>query len=111
MKTNFSFNNLSSTQKAIFLFALVMVLSTDVLFAQSGAAGVNAATTELKKYVPLVTNLIMAIGGIVGIIGGVRIYNKWNSGDQDVNKELMGWGGSCVFLIVAPLVVKGFFGV
>lgn len=107
----FSFNNLSVTQKAVLLFAVVMLFTTDVLFAQTGVTGINAGVTELKKYVAPVTNLTMAIGGIVGIVGGVRIYQKWNSGDQDISKELMGWGGSCVFLIVAPLIVKGFFGV
>jgi hypothetical protein len=35
---------------------------------------------------------------------------KKNSGDQDINKELMGWGGSCVFLVVSALVIKAFFG-
>jgi hypothetical protein len=38
------------------------------------------------------------------------VYSKWNSGDQDINKELMGWGGSCVFLVVSSLVIKAFFG-
>lgn|SRR5690606_8475554 len=104
---NFKF---TVAQKSLLVLALVMFMSHDI-FAQTGVTGINAGITELKKYIAPITNLSMAIGGIVGIIGGVRIYNKWNSGDQDVNKELMGWGGSCVFLIVAPLVVKGFFGV
>jgi len=101
---------LTSTQKGLLVLAAAMLVATDI-FAQSGITGLDAGTKELKRYVTPITNLTMAIGGIVGIIGGVRIYNKWNSGDQDVNKELMGWGGSCVFLLVAPLVVKGFFGV
>jgi len=103
--------DLSAKQKCLMALALAMSVSLETLLAQSGAAGLTAATKALKDYVPLITNLTMAIGGIVGIIGGIRIYNKWNAGDQDINKELMGWGGSCVFLIVAPLVVKGFFGV
>ncbi|WP_346723571.1 DUF4134 family protein [Chryseobacterium balustinum] len=24
---------------------------------------------------------------MVGFIGGLRVYNKWTNGDQDVNKE------------------------
>jgi len=103
--------DLSAKQKGLLVLALAMSVSTETLLAQgSGLTGLEAATTALTKYVPYITNLTMAIGGIVGLIGGVRIYNKWNAGDQDINKELMGWGGSCVFLIVAPLVIKGFFG-
>jgi hypothetical protein len=30
--------------------------------------------------------------------------------DQDINKELMGWGGSCVFLVVSSVIIKAFFG-
>jgi hypothetical protein len=53
---------------------------------------------------------VLVIGGIVGIVGAIRVYSKWNSGDQDINKELMGWGGSCVFLVVSAVVIKAFFG-
>jgi hypothetical protein len=68
------------------------------------------ATSTLKTYVDPVTNITLVIGGIVGIVGAIRVYSKWNSGDQDINKELMGWGGSCVFLVVSALVIKSFFG-
>ncbi|MDT3401274.1 hypothetical protein QE417_000346 [Mucilaginibacter terrae] len=78
--------------------------------AQSGVAGLNTATSTLKTYVDPVTNITLVIGGIVGIVGAIRVYSKWNSGDQDINKELMGWGGSCVFLVVSALVIKSFFG-
>lgn len=88
---------------------LTLVSVTTLAMAQTGN-GIEAATTEIKTYITPIITLSMAIGGIVGLIGGIRIYQKWNAGDQDVQKELMGWGGSCIFLIVAPLVIKGFFG-
>lgn len=97
-------------QKTIFTLLAVFVLAIDSMNAQNGTTGINAGVSILKTYITPITNLTMAIGGIVGIIGGIRVYTKWNSGDNDINKELMGWGGSCVFLIVAPLIVKGFFG-
>ena len=73
--------------------------------------GINTATSTLTTYVGPVTNIALVIGGIVGIVGAIRVYSKWNSGDQDINKELMGWGGSCVFLVVSSLVIKAFFGI
>jgi hypothetical protein len=78
--------------------------------AQSGVAGLNTATSQLKTYIDPATTIVLVIGGIVGIVGAVRVYSKWNSGDQDINKELMGWGGSCLFLVVSSLIVKSFFG-
>lgn len=89
---------------------MLFVLGTITAFAQSGVNGLNTATTSLKTYVAPVTNITLVIGGIVGIIGAIRVYSKWNSGDNDINKELMGWGGSCVFLVVSSLVIKAFFG-
>lgn len=104
-------NKFKMNQKTIFTLLAVFVLAVDSMNAQNGVTGITAGVTILKTYITPITNLTMAIGGIVGIVGGIRVYSKWNSGDNDINKELMGWGGSCVFLIIAPLIVKGFFGV
>lgn len=93
-----------------FLILLFLVTEAGFLFAQSGVNGLNTATTTLKTYVDPASNIALVIGGIVGIVGGIRVYSKWNSGDQDINKELMGWGGSCLFLVLSSLIVKAFFG-
>ncbi len=95
--------------KKLWAAASLLALSLPAM-AQSGVTGLNTATTTLKTYVGPVTNITLVIGGIVGIVGAIRVYSKWNSGDQDINKELMGWGGSCVFLVVSALVIKAFFG-
>ena len=96
--------------KKIFTGLLIAMISPALLFAQSGVNGLNAATTSLKTYIDPVTDITLVIGGIVGIVGGIRVYSKWNSGDQDINKELMGWGGSCLFLVLSSLIIKAFFG-
>ena len=96
--------------KRLWATAAVMALGTGAAFAQNGVTGINSATTSLKTYVDPVSNVTLVIGGIVGIVGAIRVYSKWNSGDQDINKELMGWGGSCVFLVVSAVIIKAFFG-
>lgn len=96
--------------KSKLALAALMVLSPILTFAQNGVTGLNTATSSLKTYVDPVTNIALVIGGIVGIVGAIRVYSKWNSGDQDINKELMGWGGSCVFLVVSAVIIKAFFG-
>ena len=96
--------------KRLWATAAVMALGSGAAIAQSGVTGINSATTSLKTYVGPVTNVTLVIGGIIGIVGAVRVYSKWNSGDQDINKEIMGWGGSCVFLVVSALIIKAFFG-
>ena len=66
-----------------------------------GVQGITAAESSLIGYVDPVASLCLVIGAVVGIIGG----------DQDINKELMGWGGSCLFMVLVSVVIKAFFGV
>lgn len=82
----------------------------NVMYGQ-GKKGIDAAASELTTYIDPVGNLIMIIGAIVGLVGAIRVYLKWNSGDQDVQKAVMGWVGACIFLIVSGIIVKAFFGV
>lgn len=102
----------SKTQRLLSIAALFN-LAAQTAFAQAGGGttGINAATSSLTSYVDPVSLLTLAIGAVVGIIGAVRVYIKWNSGDNDINKEIMGWGGSCLFLVLASVVIKAFFGV
>jgi len=76
-----------------------------------GTTGINAATSTLTSYIDPVSTLTLAIGAVVGIIGGIMVYIKWNSGDRDISKEVMSWGGSCIFLVLVSVVIKAFFGV
>jgi hypothetical protein len=96
--------------KKMFAMAMLLAITQLQASAQSGVNGLNTATSTLKTYVDPVTSITLVIGGIVGIVGGIRVYSKWNSGDQDINKELMGWGGSCLFLVLSSLIIKAFFG-
>jgi hypothetical protein len=55
------------------------------------------------------TQLIYAIGAVVGLIGGVKVYNKFSSGDPDTSKTAASWFGACIFLIVAATILRSFF--
>ncbi|MGN8056077.1 DUF4134 domain-containing protein [Pedobacter sp. 22163] len=99
------------SKKLLSLAALLFAAQSLSAQAGGGTTGINAATSSLTAYVDPVSTLTLAIGAVVGIIGGVRVYIKWNSGDQDINKEIMGWGGSCLFLVLVSVVIKAFFGV
>lgn len=91
------------------VLAILLVISVPA-FSQNAINGLNTATNTLKTYIAPLITITMAIGGIVGIVGGMRVYTNWNNGEKDISKELMGWGGSCVFLVISALVIKSFFG-
>ncbi|MFL5788123.1 MAG: DUF4134 domain-containing protein [Flavisolibacter sp.] len=95
----------------VFYLTIVFLLFTLSLYAQDGTAGINEANSKVRGYFSAGTNLMYAIGAIVGLIGAVKVYNKWNSGDHDTGKVAAAWFGSCVFLVVVATVIKSFFGV
>jgi hypothetical protein len=90
--------------------SLSLLLSI-VAIAQDGNAGINEANTKVRSYFAAGTNLMYAVGAIVGLIGAVKVYQKWNSGDHDTGKVAAAWFGSCVFLVIVATVIRSFFGV
>ncbi len=96
--------------KKHFLFAAVLLLSISSAFAQgNGLSGINQATSMVTSYFDPATKLIYAIGAVVGLIGGVKVYSKFSSGDPDTSKTAASWFGACIFLIVAATILRSFF--
>ena len=96
--------------KRHFLIAAVLLLSISSAFAQgNGLSGINQATNMVTSYFDPATNLISAIGAVVGLIGGVKVYSKFSSGDPDTSKTAASWFGACIFLIVAATILRSFF--
>lgn len=96
------------SKKKVLTLALVMLAMTPML-AQGGATAISNAASDIKDYWDPIKLILKAVGGLVGFIGGLRVYNKWTNGDQDVNKEILGYGGAMIFLIVVPEFVTAFF--
>lgn len=89
-------------------FSILVSLSTQ---AQDGLAGIAEADRQVRSYFAAGTSLMYAIGAILGLIGAVKVYQKWNAGDPDTGKVAAAWFGSCVFLVVVATVIQSFFGV
>lgn len=95
--------------RTIYLAVLFTCLCL-MLYAQDGNAGIQEATTKVKSYFSTGCDLMYAIGAVVGLVGAVKVFNKWNSGDHDTGKVAAAWFGSCIFLVVVATVLKSFFG-
>ena len=92
------------------MLALTLMMTGATAFAQgNGMAGINEATKMVTSYFDPATKLIYAIGAVVGLIGGVKVYNKFSSGDPDTSKTAASWFGACIFLIVASTILRSFF--
>ena len=90
---------------------LLLTLIANSIVAQDGNEGINQATDMVKSYFDSGANLMYAVGALLGLIGGVKVYQKWNHGDHDTGKVAAAWFGSCVFLVIVATVIRSFFGV
>ena len=96
--------------KKRFFSAAFMLLATVGAFAHGiGIGGITEATNMVTSYFDPGTKLIYAIGAVVGLIGGVKVYSKFSSGDPDTSKTAASWFGACIFLIVAATILRSFF--
>ena len=94
----------------IILLAAMLVAAVSQTFAQgNGLAGINEATSMVTSYFDPGTKLIYAIGAVVGLIGGIKVYGKFSSGDPDTSKTAASWFGACIFLIVSATILRSFF--
>lgn len=95
--------------KKILLTAVLMLTGLVAQAQGNGTKGINEATQMVISYFDPATKLIYAIGAVVGLIGGVKVYNKFSSGDPDTSKTAASWFGACIFLIVAATILRSFF--
>ena len=96
-------------QKNLFLTAACLMAAMCAMAQGNGQAGITEATQMVTGYFDPATKLVYAIGAVVGLIGGVKVYSKFSSGDPDTNKTAASWFGACIFLIVAATILRSFF--
>lgn len=112
-KTKTTDDNCLKSKKRMLCAAMSVTLLLITFYgrAQDGTAGINEANSKVRSYFDAGTNLMYAVGAILGLIGAVKVYQKWNSGDPDTGKVAAAWFGSCVFLVVVATVIRSFFGI
>ena len=80
-----------------------------VIVQGQGLAGINEATSLMTSYFDPATKLCYAIGAVLGLVGGIKTYGKFSSGDPDTSKTAASWFFACIFLIVAATILRSFF--
>jgi len=101
----------SKREKVCVVLIVLALVNAQRLEAQDGAAGIQEADTMVRSYFDVGINLMYAIGAIVGLIGAVKVYNKWSNGHPDTGQTAAAWFGSCIFLVVVATVLRSFFGI
>mgnify|MGYP001115140046 CR=1 FL=1 len=94
-------------KKKRLIMMLAAVAAASAAMAQgNGQAGITEATQLVTGYFDPGTKLIYAIGAVIGLVGGIKVYQKFSSGDPDTASS---WFGACIFLIVAATILRSFF--
>ena len=97
-------------KKKKMIMMLAAVAAASAAMAQgNGQAGITEATQMVTSYFAPGTKLIYAVGAVIGLVGGVKVYQKFSSGDPDTSKTASSWFGACIFLIVAATILRSFF--
>lgn len=92
------------------IFLILMLPASLASFAQgNGMAGISEATNMVTSYFDPLTKLFFAVAAVLGLVGGVRVYSKFNSDDPDASKSATALFLSCVFLVIVGTVLRSFF--
>ena len=82
-----------------------------LVWAQAdGDAGINQANSMVRTYYDDAVNLMYAIGGVIGLIGAIRVYSMWSNGEPHMGRVAAAWFSGCIFLVVVATVIKSFYG-
>lgn len=104
------FHQKDLTMRKRILLAFLGASAAVAAFAQGqGLAGINEATSLMTSYFDPATKLCYAIGAVLGLVGGIKTYSKFSSGDPDTSKTAASWFFACIFLIVAATILRSFF--
>ena len=88
---------------------MAVVLASAAMAQGNGIKGITDATSMVTSYFAPLTKLIYAVGAVVGLIGGIKVYQTFSSGDPDTSKTAASWFGACIFLVIVGVVLESFF--
>lgn len=92
---------------------ILFILPLADCFGQSppGVAEFQEVESDMKRIYVALASLSFAIGGLSGILGGLRVYNNWQMGKHRIDIEVVSWFGACLFLATIGFFLSGLFGV
>lgn len=97
------------TLKPALIIALLM--APPLGFGQPGINEFNQAGATVRQWYFSLSELVMVMGAISGMLGGLRVYASWQAGRHHIDAQIMGWLFACIFLSVIGGVLRVLFGI
>src|SRR5690554_3805652 len=102
--------------KLVFYIIITAVILSALCFdvsAQSppGISEINEGRNLMAQNFRALSRAILVLGSIFGLFGGLRIYNNWQMGKKNVDEEVAGWFGACIFLSILGIFLGTLYNV
>ncbi|QJD98561.1 DUF4134 domain-containing protein (plasmid) [Mucilaginibacter robiniae] len=97
--------------RAAILTALFYCLVFQVNAQPPGIQEFGDATRMVKSQYHALTYTASILGAIFGLVGGLRVYNNWQSGKHHIDAQVMGWLGAFIFLQLIAVIMGAMYGV
>lgn len=101
-------------QKAKFSAVLLLMLAAGrrACYAQDppGIAELYQVSGTMHRYYGGFSDLVLVLGAITGLLGGLRVFANWQGGRHHIDRQVMGWFLSCLFLLLTGTFLRGLFG-
>lgn len=76
-----------------------------------GIPEINQGKSMMAQNFRAMSSAVLVLGALFGLFGGLRIYNNWQMGRRNIDQEVAGWLGACVFLSILGMFLSGLFNV
>ena len=94
----------------LILLGLVLSSNSSLYCQVPGLTEFNQASAQVKQQYFSFSDFAMVIGAISGLLGGLRVYANWQAGRHHIDRQVMGWLFSCIFLNICGVFLRGLFG-
>lgn len=74
-----------------------------------GIKELYSAGTSIRNYYFGFSDLAFSIGGVMGLLGGLRVFSNWQAGLRHIDAQVSGWFFSCLFLLLSGVFLRGLF--
>lgn len=93
------------------LLALLTCLCGAVSFAATDdpASVLNTISGKLSGLLDGAHKIAFSVAGVLGFIGAIVCYGKFQQGDPNATKHVYGWVGAVIIFVIMGAVLKAVF--